>query len=892
MVVRGTDLLWTRGSGQKMRSRTDESSKDRADQLLTEQAAVVSTSSSPVQEIVTSQSSFESHLCSCINRKASAMAAIGGSEVKIVMYKHRNFSLDSYGIEQLRNSWDGEVPMTDNSLSQADLHILEEAATPTLPTFTTKKELQAHYISTAKQNHEDHVAQDVPIRASCEEIGTNFGVGVGMYFEVISWFKWVFLVFSIFAIPYWVTVNASIFTNALHKHDYIFGVKVYDPMEIFSLTFAAIVDSSMDNNTLTYMSTDIASIWVGPMRKSTFLIWIACIDAFGMLLFLVFIIYATTRYRRFVSSVEKRTVEAANFTVLVQDLPADTGAAEIGAFFSRFGDVMDVVVIKQMDLVLGACAQASKLEQRHRTLQEHLAIDNEAKVQEKCDRAMHKLEKTMGRIEKKMEKCNFPLRTAFVTFNTCAEQQACLANCPQGWFSKLFQRKNDRFRATTRFWVEQASSPDDYIYENISCSRLSRFLRIVFARLVVLGILLLCAACVTKLSNISTQESRVISWNTQGFTSQLTLATTAIGALQPPGVKPDLLGTCTDYYSTMFNKSLSMQYGRQIQWGDMMSGLINQRPLLRAMEECAGNTNETCALVSSCYPCLCSGLSHQSDTKDDDPIWIRDTRATCGLYIDTYNFRSWGVRIAIALVIATLNQALKLVLEWLLLIECHWTLSSQEMTYSVIAYVAQLLNSVVVLLLVNATDLTEDAISGRGAIVVGGDNGRPAWLSSFILNGSYNDFTRAWYENVGLPILILLMINILQPVGAFTCADGASGKWSRFWVARCMDSPGQDQYNDAFARPSFDLQNRVADAMLNLTIAMVFASGMPLCYPIAMVIFLVKGLVERYTLTRVCRTSSRYGTELCGLIIGTFLPLTAPADKPSLGPTATEPQNQ
>jgi hypothetical protein len=45
--------------------------------------------------------------------------------------------------------------------------------------------------------------------------------------------------------------------------------------------------------------------------------------------------------------------------------------------------------------------------------------------------------------------------------------------------------------------------------------------------------------------------------------------------------------------------------------------------------------------------------------------------------VDGWDVRIWGIRIAIAVVIAALNSALKTVLEFLVLLEKHWTRSEQ-----------------------------------------------------------------------------------------------------------------------------------------------------------------------------------------------------------------------
>jgi hypothetical protein len=59
-------------------------------------------------------------------------------------------------------------------------------------------------------------------------------------------------------------------------------------------------------------------------------------------------------------------------------------------------------------------------------------------------------------------------------------------------------------------------------------------------------------------------------------------------------------------------------------------------------------------------------------------------------------------RAVISGVIVILNIVLKQVLQVLVRFEKHWSQSDQEKAYAILAFVSQLLNSVLVLLLVNA----------------------------------------------------------------------------------------------------------------------------------------------------------------------------------------------
>jgi hypothetical protein len=47
------------------------------------------------------------------------------------------------------------------------------------------------------------------------------------------------------------------------------------------------------------------------------------------------------------------------------------------------------------------------------------------------------------------------------------------------WLGSFFQHTEARFQRAHGFWVEQAKPPEDYIYENLSYDRFSRFCRLV-----------------------------------------------------------------------------------------------------------------------------------------------------------------------------------------------------------------------------------------------------------------------------------------------------------------------------------------------------------------------------------------------------------------------------
>ncbi len=78
-------------------------------------------------------------------------------------------------------------------------------------------------------------------------------------------------------------------------------------------------------------------------------------DAGAIVLALGAITYFAVQATRFVRQVDSKTLEAADFAVLVRNVPRDVDVREIGAHFARFGRVMDVVVVRDMVRACIAC---------------------------------------------------------------------------------------------------------------------------------------------------------------------------------------------------------------------------------------------------------------------------------------------------------------------------------------------------------------------------------------------------------------------------------------------------------------------------------------------------------------------------------------------------------
>ncbi|KXZ44892.1 hypothetical protein GPECTOR_61g845 [Gonium pectorale] len=790
--------------------------------------------------------------------------------------------------------------------------------TPATPPVKSLRELRKTYIARARRNDVLRAGRaTAPAAATARQLGAEWGVGVGLHFELLKWLRWLSLFMAICAIPFLVVIGCSVFTDAAHMDDHTYGVKKYPATKVHSLTFAAIVDDSVDNGTLQYINTELGSTWKGPMRKSTFLIWISLIDAGALLFFVLGLAALWYHLRRFAEGLDAVTLEASAYTVLVRGLPEDADAAQVGEHFSRYGEVMDVVLVTdRLSATLSHCGRAARLQQRRAMVLDASVVDNKHDHLDKLSQLDEKLagiaEDIRGVAERRQ--C---VRAAFVTFNSENERRACTAHCPNSWLTSLVQPRHQRFRERRRFWVRRAAAPEDYQFEHLAASEWQLVARELAVNLVTLLLVLVCAAAITKLTDISNREGATVKWFWDYLQADATSALNIYGrdtnpslppaarlsssAAMPPPPSPvpdaeaerlqafctaQLAGGCSAQMAERFNGSVSLAWGVAPLWANATSRLLLERPARAALKACALGTtargSDACGL-QMCLPCLCLGMSQAVTAPGADEggvgsvAWASEALTTCPAYINQLDVRTWGVRLSISAVVAALNAAIKWILQGLVRHGGrHWTHTARERSYALQCFVAMLVNTVVVLLLVNCAALGRLARDSQDA----------SWVRYFVRYGSYGDFSADWYENVGLSITILMLLNLVSPL-LNMAIDWAWQLALRCRLRFCVAWPLQADYDTAWARPRFTLEQRTAgkqqgfilrgqDLLLNATLAMLFGTGMPLLYLVFFAYLMVAEAADRWALTKLTGGAPRYSKGLLRLVLG-LLPWLAVA---------------
>eukprot|EP00347_Sterkiella_histriomuscorum_P019608 403340984 len=203
-----------------------------------------------------------------------------------------------------------------------------------------------------------------------------------------------------------------------------------------------------------------------------------------------------------------------------------------------------------------------------------------------------------------------------------------------------------------------------------------------------------------------------------------------------------------------------------------------------------------------------------------------------------------------AVLITILNVVITEVLIRLSRFQKFHTKTEEKASSTIKMFLIQFINTGLVILLVNAK-VTEVTL--------------PDFFP--LLGGEFQDFTVEWYRVVGTTICLTMMINVIAPhIGAFIKIFIKSFK-------RCVDRGCtcnkrktkkllQDEYNEVYSGPEFLIEVRYAQVMTSIFITMIYSSGMPILYLVAMTQFFMMYWVDKFLFIKVYKNPPRYGIEL------------------------------
>ncbi len=270
---------------------------------------------------------------------------------------------------------------------------------------------------------------------------------------------------------------------------------------------------------------------------------------------------------------------------------------------------------------------------------------------------------------------------------------------------------------------------------------------------------------------------------------------------------------------------------------------------------------------SACYQCLCDS----SDSSVN--LFENSTGAEAGTYCEEWARHALSSQVA-KLVASGLafvfNQVIKLVMAKIVDWEKPHTLGARQSSLMLKIFLAQLFNTALLVVILN---LNAEVLGIVGVVL---DEVRPSGVY-------FDDFTNAWYTNVGAAIISAMVIqNIVPPCSQVAQgvvnnwkirrkrrstarhARGEAGSIKACMACACLDGPPaytEQELRESVNGEDFKLAAFYAEAFLLLFVSLMYGSGMPILYPLAVCGFTLKFFSCKWGVLAVYRDPPMFGPQ-------------------------------
>ena len=168
--------------------------------------------------------------------------------------------------------------------------------------------------------------------------------------------------------------------------------------------------------------------------------------------------------------------------------------------------------------------------------------------------------------------------------------------------------------------------------------------------------------------------------------------------------------------------------------------------------------------------------------------------------------------------------------------EGHRSLTAEKTSFVVKTFLAQLLNTAIIILLVNT---------------------RFSYSENFLFRGKFEDFSPLWYRSVGTTLLYTMIVNIFM--GPFVnCTFAYLRAQKRCKDRGCGCNPKstktqyQEDYNALYTGPPFRIDFRYAGILTQLYVCFIYSAGMPLLYLVTLIFLIVKYYSDKFYMVWSC----------------------------------------
>ncbi|CAM9089694.1 unnamed protein product [Chrysoparadoxa australica] len=208
---------------------------------------------------------------------------------------------------------------------------------------------------------------------------------------------------------------------------------------------------------------------------------------------------------------------------------------------------------------------------------------------------------------------------------------------------------------------------------------------------------------------------------------------------------------------------------------------------------------------------------------------------------------AYAMQMVMAVTIVLINVMLSTVLRKLSALEHHPSATGEAKSAAQAIFMAQFLNTAVIVTAVNAGALGNTPSPG----------GEP--------------FTRSWYITVGSPISLMMLFNIVSPhVVPLLKVLVLQPLLIRF---RAQKAVTQDELNRMHAGPHFKIEARMASLLNTVFVTWTYAGALPILVMFGLISFMCSILVDKLLLLRFYSRPPQYGASIFFLV--KYLPWAA-----------------
>jgi len=246
-------------------------------------------------------------------------------------------------------------------------------------------------------------------------------------------------------------------------------------------------------------------------------------------------------------------------------------------------------------------------------------------------------------------------------------------------------------------------------------------------------------------------------------------------------------------------------------------------------------------------------VSFRSPPYDRDP-----SKALCDEWIFYQIRRLFNMGVAVSAV-CLFNLVLTTIFLYFVIWERHDTWTKQTTSQFVKLFIAEFLNTALIVLLVN--------MHAHGLL-------QEVSIIRFLGfgQGSYDDMHADWYTDVGSGICLTMLLQVVSlNLAHFGMAYVFTPLYIWFYT---RSAATQRVMNQVYEFPEWDLASRLASSMVFITVVLMYSGGMPILYPIGAIYCFVAFWVDKWCVLKCAKKPPVYDAKMLRLAL-TCMPVAA-----------------